>query len=219
MQGGSSKVVLTYWDGRGNGQRVRYALAAAGIHDYEEKYLDKLHALDHLKATGVLDFGQVPLLEIDGHNLVQSHAIVIYLANKANLVPKDFFEQHLCLAGYEAIRDWFAKSGYGGFGWGDREYQLKVVKEGNEKYLPFFEAYVQKMPKKTWVDFQLLYVLDYAVELFPECLEKYPKLKSLREDLRKNPEMVKFYKSSHNKGLVNEEYKKAVNAGMSPLNK
>ncbi len=78
---------LTYFNGRGNGERVRYALAAAGI-EYEEKYLVEPGSLDDLRSTGKLEFGQVPLLEIDGINLVQSWSIVRYLAQRSNLIPR-----------------------------------------------------------------------------------------------------------------------------------
>ena len=43
---------------------------------------------------GKLLFNQLPLLEIDGLNLTQSTAIVRYVAEKGDLVPKDPKEKY-----------------------------------------------------------------------------------------------------------------------------
>jgi glutathione S-transferase len=75
---------LTYFDGRGLAERVRVALAAAGI-TYTETYLQKEGDLEEV--DGKCLFGAVPLLEIDGLQLVQSWAIVRYLAQKNGLTP------------------------------------------------------------------------------------------------------------------------------------
>ena len=42
-----------------------------------------------LLVDGKLLFGQVPLLEIDGLRIVQSYAIVRYVAEKAGFIPQD----------------------------------------------------------------------------------------------------------------------------------
>ena len=38
---------------------------------------------------GKLQFGQVPLLEIDGLKLVQTNSIVRYIGDKAGFIPED----------------------------------------------------------------------------------------------------------------------------------
>ena len=45
-----------------------------------------------LRSEGLLMFGQVPLLQYDGKNMVQSMAIVRYIAHKHNLGGKDYEE-------------------------------------------------------------------------------------------------------------------------------
>ncbi len=75
-----------YFNVRGHGQRVRYALAGAGL-DYEEAVLTQPGAMDEIRPECL--FAQVPLLEIDGLKLVQSWAIVRYLAAKEGLSPAD----------------------------------------------------------------------------------------------------------------------------------
>jgi len=77
----ASKPRLTYFNGRGNGELPRLVLAHAGV-DYDDI---RVSDLTELKASGKLLFGQVPLLEMDGVSIVQSHSIARYLARKHNL--------------------------------------------------------------------------------------------------------------------------------------
>merc|ERR1711972_387905 len=95
--GGAAPAQLTYWDGHGNGEIIRLMMAVCG-----EKWEDKV-ALDDTGAThisnaaqfnklreaGVLMSDQLPLLQIDGLNLVQKMAAVRYLARKHGLYGKD----------------------------------------------------------------------------------------------------------------------------------
>jgi glutathione S-transferase len=76
--------VHSYFNVRGHGQRVRYALAGAGL-DWEEVLLTQLGAMEAVKPECL--FTQVPLLEMDGLKLVQSWAIVRYLGSKDGLSP------------------------------------------------------------------------------------------------------------------------------------
>lgn len=54
-------------------------------------YIIILFVLVHV--DGALMFHQVPLVEIDGMQLVQSKAILNYIAGKYNLYGKDFKER------------------------------------------------------------------------------------------------------------------------------
>lgn len=92
MSNFSSTAVLTYWDGRGNAELLRLMLAASGEAWEEKVYGDDnathMSTPDQFKniiADGVCAFEQVPLLQIDGLNLVQKQAIVRYLARKHNM--------------------------------------------------------------------------------------------------------------------------------------
>lgn len=79
----TSKAEFVYFDGRGRGEIVRLALAAAGI-EFTEKHLVTREQFLALEPD--LLYNQVPLLRIDGLNLVQSSSTVRYLARKANLL-------------------------------------------------------------------------------------------------------------------------------------
>lgn len=81
-----SKPVFVYVDGRGNGERVRFVLAGANV-DYEEKNLTTKEERLALVESGKLITDQVPLLSIDGLDLVQSWSIVRYIGQTRGLVP------------------------------------------------------------------------------------------------------------------------------------
>ena len=51
-----------------------------------------------------LPFGQLPLLQIDGIDIVQSQAAVRYLARRANLYGKSAFDEVKCDMIAETIR-------------------------------------------------------------------------------------------------------------------
>ena len=92
--------VLRYWDGRGLGDQVRFVLEYTG-HPYDEVHVKSRQEFlslrgdygstaqevdGELKASPIkLMFGQVPLLEMDGVNVVQTRAIVQTLARRYGL--------------------------------------------------------------------------------------------------------------------------------------
>lgn len=83
------KLKLYYFDIKGKGEHIRLFCAYAGLEleDYRFSSRDEFFAL---KENGTLAFGQVPLLEVDGkHQLVQTGAILRYLAQIAGLWPSD----------------------------------------------------------------------------------------------------------------------------------
>ena len=94
---------LTYWDGRGNAEVIRMMLAVCGESWRDEVYLDEASAhvtgraqMDAMQASGALAFDQLPLLRIDGINLVQKMACVRYLARKHNLYGSGPIEAAKC---------------------------------------------------------------------------------------------------------------------------
>ena len=75
--------LLRYFDARGRAEAIRLACADRGVELAEETFTGAEWGKgkpDGLKAKlmkeNKLAFGQVPLLEIDGLNLVQSHTIL-----------------------------------------------------------------------------------------------------------------------------------------------
>ncbi len=91
---------LSYFRGRGLADQVRWMLAATNpspslppFHFHPVDTNEEFRAMGtgegegegHKEGGALLLFGQLPLLQIDGLNLVQSQAMVRYLARKGGL--------------------------------------------------------------------------------------------------------------------------------------
>lgn len=80
----ASTVRLTYFAGYGLAEQTRWLLAAAGI-SWQQVALQTHQEFLALRQQGKLLFGQLPLLEIDGLRLVQSQAMLRYVAQRGKL--------------------------------------------------------------------------------------------------------------------------------------
>ena len=59
-----------------------------------------------IKKSGLCEFEQVPILEVDGRKYSQSHAITLYLAETFNLMGKDIEENYQIRSLLFAIDDY-----------------------------------------------------------------------------------------------------------------
>ncbi|CAM5099541.1 unnamed protein product, partial [Eretmochelys imbricata] len=84
----AGKPKLYYFNGRGKMELIRWLLAAAGV-EFEKEFLEKRKQYEKLLQDGFLLFQQVPLVEIDGMQMVQTRAILSYIAAKYKLYGKD----------------------------------------------------------------------------------------------------------------------------------
>ena len=220
-----SVAVLTYFDGRGHGERVRYALAAGGV-PYRESLLTKSGDVDAVRARCA--YGQVPLLEMPcGARVVQSYAIVRYLGATAGPPPPAGAE-HMADAALEQVRDFVTEAGFVGYGWqadeASKAAALDKVRAAAARYLPTFERALAAEGGRSvaggdqlcWADFQLLYALDYSCELLGEgVLHTAPLCAALRAALRALPRMAAFYASGA-KPLVTPQYIREVREAQLP---
>nr|XP_042702086.1 glutathione S-transferase-like isoform X2 [Chrysemys picta bellii] len=90
----AGKPKLHYTKGRGKMESIRWLLAAAGV-EFEEEFVEAKEDLEKLRKDGSLLFQQVPMVEIDGMKMVQTRAILNYIAGKHNLYGKDLRERAL----------------------------------------------------------------------------------------------------------------------------
>ncbi|KAE8603330.1 hypothetical protein XENTR_v10014299 [Xenopus tropicalis] len=90
----SEKPKLHYFNGRGKMESIRWLLAAAGV-EFEEEMIETREQFEALFQDGNLPFKQVPVVEMDGMKLVQTKAILQYIAAKYNLYGKDIVERVL----------------------------------------------------------------------------------------------------------------------------
>ncbi|CAG5126737.1 unnamed protein product [Candidula unifasciata] len=203
---------LYYFDGRGRGEIVRLALAAADI-PFEEELLRKRDDFLKLVDEGRLLFHQIPLLEIDGKNIVQVNAIVHYIAKKAGLYGKNLDEEVLIDQYYEGARDFmfaFLPIGFAP----EKDVLEGPAKKALSKYLPIFEKIASEngsgfLVGKTlsMADVSLLEVLLTAVEyLGIEVLEPYPAVHKLYNGVSSIKQIAAFLKGPQRKRKNDERY-------------
>lgn len=94
---------LYYFAGRGLADQIRWMLAATNV-DFCQKTISTREKFLEM-AGGQLPFGQLPLLQIDGMELVQSQATVRYLARRAHIAGNSAQDALKCDMIAEAVRD------------------------------------------------------------------------------------------------------------------
>ncbi|CAL1529086.1 unnamed protein product [Lymnaea stagnalis] len=133
---------LYYFNGRGLGEMVRLTLAAGGI-QFTEEFVTEREQFLKLIEDGKLLFKQMPLLEIDGKQIVQSKAIVRYLGKKTGLQGKNDDEALLVDQFFEGGRDFMTPAMMIGISPED-EALATIKKTVLPKYLPIFEKIAAK---------------------------------------------------------------------------
>ncbi|KAM4816656.1 glutathione S-transferase alpha-3-like isoform X2 [Urocitellus parryii] len=191
----AGKPILHYFDGRGRMENIRWLLAAAGV-EFEEKFMKTRDDLEKLRKDGSLMFQQVPMVEIDGMKLVQTRAILNYIAAKHNLYGKDIKERAL-----------------------DKGGRLTQIKEkSRNRYFPAFEKVLKSHGQDYLVgnrlskaDILLTELLYNVEELDSTVLANFPLLKALRTRVSNLPTVKKFLQpGSQRKPLENEESVEAI---------
>ncbi|XP_069345086.1 glutathione S-transferase A3-like [Eulemur rufifrons] len=194
------KVKLHYYDGRGRMEAIRWLLAAAGV-EFEEIFLETAEDLDKLRNDGRLPFQQVPLVEIDGMELVQTRAILNYIASKHNLYGKDLKERALIDMYVEGMMDLneiiimlltYPPE--------EQVNQLALLKEKTtNRYFPAFEKVLKSHGQDYFVgnrlsraDIQLVELIYNVEEFDPSLTAKFPLLKALQTRISNLPTVKKF---------------------------
>ena len=191
----------------------------AGV-QYEESYVDTREKLEALRENNELLFQQIPMLEIDGLKLVQSGAIVRYIARKYNLYGKSAADQVHCDMLADGIKDMLGKlTGYPFQK--DKEAFKAQVRPLIPRYLNCFTNYLSKNNNKemqgfllgdniTFVDITLFDVLERIAEIFPNLMSEYPYVESFHARMLSRDSIKKLY-SSGRVLLDGTEYVKQVN--------
>ena len=213
---------LTYWNGRGLCEAIRIMLAFTG-EEYDEAvpgfpgvtHLSEPQHFNSLRDSGALLMGSVPLLCIDGLQLVQSQAIVRYLARKHALCgdPASAADAVKCDIVAETILDWKRSIGvafeFSINGYEPSDEQRATLAAGNAKFLPRLEACLRRNGTESGSDAHFVgTVLTYAdvVALEPleqiapyEDLASFPLMKQLHATLLAIPRLSAFLASDRRK--------------------
>ncbi|XP_076432919.1 glutathione S-transferase alpha-1-like [Peromyscus maniculatus bairdii] len=211
----AGKPVLHYFNSRGRMEYIRWLLAAAGV-EFEEKFIECPEDLEKLRKDGNLMFDQVPMVEIDGMILVQTRAILNYIATKYDLYGKDVKERALIDMYTEGIVDLIDMI------WqrvtcppDQKEAKISMIKDRTKpgdrtknRYLPAFENVLKSHGQDylvgnrlTRVDIHLLELLLYIEELDSSLLVPFPLLKALKSRLSSLPNVKKFLQPGSQRNL------------------
>ncbi|XP_040595678.1 glutathione S-transferase A2-like [Mesocricetus auratus] len=196
----SSKPVLHYFNARGRMECIRWLLAAAGV-EFEEKFIESPEDLEKLRKDGKLMFEQVPMVEIDGMTLVQTRAILNYIATKYDLSGKDMKERALIDMYAEGVADLSEMMGQLIVTPPDqKEAKISLIKDrAKNRYLPAFEKVLKSHGQDylvgnrlSRVDIHLLELLLYVEEIDSSLLAPFPLLQALKSRLSSLPNVKKF---------------------------
>ncbi|XP_048203585.1 glutathione S-transferase A1-like [Perognathus longimembris pacificus] len=196
----AGRPVLHYCNARGRMEAVRWLLAAAGV-QFEEKFLTSAEDLDRLRNDGSLMFQQVPMVEMDGMKLVQTRAILNYIATKYNLYGKDAKERALIdmyTEGMADLGELIITLPVGPPA--QRNERIALIRDrAKDRYLPAFERVLKNHGQDYLVgnrlsraDIHVVELLYYVEELDPSLLTGFPLLQALKTRISNLPNVKKF---------------------------
>jgi len=149
---------------------------------------------------GLVDWGQLPALVVDGEVKCQSHAIYRYLANKFNLAGKNEWEKFRCDEISEANRDLFMKI-YPLFGARKDAEKLEQLKKkfAEEDAPPFLEKFNKILEKNehgwfvgdsmTYVDILFVNSIGYQTAFDLHITKAYPAIERLIGAVENHPKL------------------------------
>ncbi|XP_047458501.1 glutathione S-transferase A4-like [Mugil cephalus] len=211
----AGKVVLHYFNGRGRMESIRWLLAAAEV-EFDEVFLTTREQYEKLLSDGALMFQQVPLVEIDGMKLVQTKAILNYIAEKYNLHGKDLKDRVMINMYTEALIDLMEMIMILPFTPDPNSKLDNIQNKAKERYLPVFEKTLSGPPhlvggKLTIADVLLLECTLMLEEQFPTILSKFPNIKAFQGRMKSIPAISKFLQpGSKRKPPPDDVYKKTI---------
>lgn len=196
-------------------ESIRWLLASAGI-EFEEIILETREQFEALIKEGALLFEQVPMVEMDGMKLVQSKAIMQYIAGKYGLYGKDLKERLLIDTYVGGTTDLMALIlPHAFYSAEDQQKNIKIIgQKAKERYFPVYEKILKTQGGKflvgnqlSWADVHLLEVILMVEEKCPDILSNFPRLKEFKQKLSELPTIKAFLRpGSQRKPVPDEKY-------------
>ncbi|XP_077996503.1 glutathione S-transferase alpha-4-like [Glandiceps talaboti] len=203
---------LTYFNGRGFGESIRFMLAATGT-KFTEVFLKDKVQFTKLKEDGCIMFMQVPLLTIDGMQLVQSQAICRYIARKHGMDGKSPEEKARVDMINEGARDFLSKFFPIGLAPNTDEIIENIEKQHLPRFLPIFEKLLTNSSSGylvgdclTYADMTLFEALLNTKEFTQVSLTEFPKVQEFKEKVGALPRIKEFMEGPQRKGKNTPEF-------------
>ncbi|NXV89343.1 glutathione S-transferase-like [Calonectris borealis] len=196
----AGKPKLHYPKGRGRMESIRWLLAAAGV-EFEEEFIETKEDLEKLLNDGSLLFQQVPMVEIDGMKLVQTRAILGYVAAKYNLYGKDLKERAWIDIYVEGTTELMGMMMFLAFQEADTKEKniALMIERATTRYFPAYEKALKDHGhdylvgnKLSWADIHLLEAILMVEEYKPDILSTFPLLHAFKGRTSNIPTIKKF---------------------------
>uniref|UniRef100_A0A671T5W0 glutathione transferase n=1 Tax=Sinocyclocheilus anshuiensis TaxID=1608454 RepID=A0A671T5W0_9TELE len=190
---------------------------------FEEVFLTKREEYEKLLNDGALMFQQVPLLEMDGMQLVQSKAILHYIAGKCSLYAKDHKERAMIDMYSEALSPTLIIMYPFKPAENTQIHLSNIEQKATDHFLPVFEKGLANSQflvgnQLSRADVHLLEASLMLQELLPTILSAFPKIQASQEKMKAFPTISKFLQpGSARKPPPDEVYVKTVMAVLSHL--
>lgn len=215
----AGKPKLYYFDGRGKMEPIRWLLAAAGV-EFEEEVLETREQYEKLLQDGDLLFQQVPMVEIDGMKMVQTRAILHYIAAKHNLYGRDLKERALIDMYVEGTTDLMGLIlMYPFLSPEDKKKQLNtIIEKATKRYFPVYEKVLKDHGQDflvgnqfSWADIHLLEAILMVEEKASDILSEFPQLQAFKAKISNIPTIKKFLEpGSQRKPVPDDRYVETV---------
>eukprot|EP00435_Cladocopium_sp_Y103_P060146 s128_g21.t3 len=189
-------VRLTYFEGYGLAEQIRWMLAATET-SFEQVALQTNEEFLQMRRDGKLIYGQLPLLEIDGLKLVQSQAMVRYVAQRGKLWGTSPEESVLVDMIAEGIKD--ARGIVLSFPFSvEQENLVAEIPMRTEKQLGPLESMIHSDEDGTLgfllsglsaADILLAELAEELTEMSPGALSGYPKISRLHKQVTALPQI------------------------------
>ncbi|XP_054654920.1 glutathione S-transferase, alpha tandem duplicate 1 [Dunckerocampus dactyliophorus] len=210
-----AEVKLHYFNGRGKMESIRWLLTVAQV-EFDEFFLTTREQYLKLLNDGDLMFQQVPLVEIDGMKLVQTKAILNYIAEKYSLHGKDIKDRVMINMYSEGLMDLMEMIMMLPFSTDVKGKLHNIETKAKERYLPVFEKQMCDHiylvgGKLSLADVLLLECTLMLEEKFPGILGDFRNIKSFQGRMTQIPAISRFLQpGSKRKPQPDETYTKTV---------
>lgn len=211
----AGKVVLHYVNGRGRMESIRWLLTVAEV-DFDEMHLTTRDQFKKLLSDGHLMFQQIPMVEIDGMKLIQTKAILQYIAEKYNLHGKDVKDRVMINMYTEGLMDLMEMIMVLPFTADPKPKLDNIQAKATERYLPVFEKVLSGQiylvgGKLSVADVLLLECTLMLEEKFVGILGGFPNVKAFQGRMTRTPAIDRFLKpGSKRKPQPDDQYVKTV---------
>ncbi|XP_034057737.1 glutathione S-transferase, alpha tandem duplicate 1 [Gymnodraco acuticeps] len=211
----AGKVVLHYFNGRGKMESIRWLLTVAEV-DFDEVFLTTREQYLKLLSDGDLMFQQVPFVEMDGMKLVQTKAILNYIAEKHNLHGKDLKDKLMVNTHSEGLMDLMDMIMTLPFTADVKTKLDNIQNKAKDRYLPVFEKALSGPiylvgGRLSCADVQLLECTLMLEEKFAGILAEFPNLKSFQGRMTRIPAVSRFLQpGSKRKPQPDDVYVKTI---------